>query len=168
MGKPPLLKNQKKKNKIKKEGRRRRQPTKEGRGFGWLPSSSSFLFLYFGFFLFLNEGGLSKFSRDLDQLFLRFLRKFLEFLVILKNSLFRFSRHPTLQHSILNVNTQEFPLGGQGLALQRNPLRISEKILIRIRCSSENLSEEEVDKTRRRRKDKKRHSRADAPSLMTR
>ena len=40
------------------------------------------LSIYFFFFLFLSEGDLSKFGRDLNQLFLRFLGKFLEFLVM--------------------------------------------------------------------------------------
>ena len=40
----------------------------------------------FVFFLFLSEGGLSKFDPDLDQFFLRILRKFLGFLVMLIES----------------------------------------------------------------------------------
>ena len=46
-----------------------RKQRKDERGFGWLPSS--FVYFYFAF---------SKFGRDLNQLVLRFLGKFIEFL----------------------------------------------------------------------------------------
>ena len=60
---------------IKKDERK-----KEGRGFGWLPSSS-FLYFCFRVFRFLNEF-LSKFDRGLDQLLLGIFMESLEFLVI--------------------------------------------------------------------------------------
>ena len=43
---------------------------------------------YFLYFRLLNEGGFSKFGCDLNQLFLIFLEKFLEFLVIVSLMMF--------------------------------------------------------------------------------
>ena len=48
----------------------------------WLGAFFFFLLFLFWYFRILNGVVLSKFGRDLNQLFVKFLRKFLKFLVI--------------------------------------------------------------------------------------
>ena len=61
---------------MKKDERKKRI-----KGF-WLVAFFFISLFLFGYFRYLNWGGLSKFSRDINQLFLEFLGKFLEFWVI--------------------------------------------------------------------------------------
>ena len=80
LDKPPSLKN-KKNQKNQNRGKKKKKATNQNPVLGWL--SSSFLYFYFVLFLFSSEGSLSKFSHDMDQLFFRFLEKFLGFLAML-------------------------------------------------------------------------------------